>query len=43
MNTLKVEVIHCNKKGEKIDIRSDESKDKIKKTVLDTINQKIQK
>ena len=43
MKALKVEVIHCNQKGDQIDIHSDESKDKIKKGVFDTINQKIQK
>ena len=43
LKALKVEVIHCNQKGEQIDIHSDESKDKIKKGVFDTINQKIQK
>ena len=42
MKSLKVEVVHYNKKEEKIDIHSDESKDKIKKAVFDIINRKIQ-
>lgn len=43
MKALEVDIIHCNKSREEIDIHSDESQNKIKQAVFNTINQKIQK
>jgi hypothetical protein len=43
VKALEIDIIHYNKNRKEIDIHSDEIKDKIKQTVFDTINQKIQK
>lgn len=42
MQSISIDVIHYNRQKEKIDIQSDESREKIKKAVFYIINNKIQ-
>lgn len=41
MKSVTIDVIHCNRKKEQIDIHSDENRKKIKDAVFYTINNKI--